>query len=143
MSNDVATNAYEEVLGNMRKAAETNLKMQQDLFQQWTKMWPGMPSPQSMWLDKVRDFQRQWSNTVSDLAHKHRDTINRQYQSALESLDEALRLTESSNPEEFRRRSEQLCRKTLECMREASETQMKEFQEAMLKWSEMVTKTGS
>jgi hypothetical protein len=127
----------------MRKAAEANLKMQQDLFQQWTKMWPGLPSPQSMWIDKVRDFQRQWSNTVSDLAHKHRDVVNRQYQSALESLEEALRLSEASNPEEFRRRSEQLCRKTLECMRETSEAQIKECQEAMLKWSELVTKAGS
>lgn len=143
MSNDVATNAYEEVLGNMRKAAEANLKMQQDLFQQWTRLWPGIPNPQSMWIDKMRDFQRQWSNTVSDLAHKHRDVVNRQYQSALESLEEALRLTEASNPEEFRRRSELLCRKTLETMREISETQIKEFQDAMLKWSELVTKTGS
>ena len=111
--------------------------MQQDLFQQWTTMWPGFPSPQTMMLDKVRDFQRQWANTVSDLARQHREVIDKQYQAGLESLEEALRLGESGNPEEFRRRSEQLCRKTLDCMREISETQMKEFQEAASKWSEL------
>lgn len=143
MSTDTATNVYEQVFDNVRKAAEANLKMQQEVFRQWTTLWPGLPSPQSVWIDKVRDFQKQWGNTVSDLARQHRDTFDRQYQAALESLEEALRVGESSNPEEFRKRTEQLCRKTLDCMREVSEAQMKEFQDAMSKWSELVTKTES
>ncbi|REJ88491.1 MAG: hypothetical protein DWQ34_21960 [Planctomycetota bacterium] len=143
MSTETASNVYDEVLDNMRKAAEANLKMQQDVFQQWTRMWPGFPSPQTMMLDKMRDFQKQWANTVSDLARKHRDTFDRQYQAALESLDEALRVTESTNPEEFRKRTEQLCRKTLDCLREVSEAQMKEFQDAMNQWSELAAKAGS
>jgi hypothetical protein len=69
--------------------------------------------------------------------------MNKQYQATLESLDEALRLAESSNPEEFRKRTEQLCRKTLDCMREVSQVQMQEFQEAVSKWSELATKVGS
>ena len=143
MSTDTATNVYEKVFDNVRKAAEANLKMQQEVFRQWTTLWPGMPTPQSVWVDKVRDFQRQWGSAISDLARKHRDTFDRQYQAALESLEEALRVGESGNPEEFRRRTEQFCRKTLDCMREASEAQMKEFQDAMSKLSELVTKTGS
>lgn len=144
MATETATpNVYDEVLGNMRKAAEANLKMQQEVFRQWTTLWPGFPNPQTVWLDKVRDFQRQWANTISDLARKHRDTVDRQYQAALESLEDALRLTESTNPEEFRKRTEQLCRKTLDCVREISETQIKEFQEAVSKWSELATKASS
>lgn len=93
-------------------------------------------------MDKVRDFQKQWADTVSDIARKHRETFDRQYQAALESLDAALRVTESSNPEEARRRSEQLCRKTLDCLREMSETQIREFQEAASKWTELMTQPG-
>ncbi len=137
------SSVYDQVLQNMRKAAEANLKMQQDMFQQWSALWPGMPSPQNVWLDKMKDFQKQWGKTISELAHRHKDTLDRQYQAALESLDEALRAAEASNPDELRTRTEQLCRKTIDCMREVSETQMKEFQEAMAKWSELVTKSGS
>ena len=143
MTTETVSNVYEQVFDNVRKATEANLKMQQEVFRQWTSLWPGMPTPQSVWVDKVRDFQRQWSNAVSDLARKHRDTFDRQYQAALESLEEALRVGEAGNPEEFRQRTEQLCRKTLECLREVSEAQMKEFQDAMSKMSELVTKTGS
>ena len=142
MATDTATNVYDDVFKNLRKAAESNLKMQQEMFKQWGVMWPGFPSPQAAWLDKVRDFQHQWTTTISDLARKHRDALDRQYQAALESLDEALRVSEATNPEDLRARTEQLVRKTLDCVREISETQMTEFQEAVNKWSELATKAG-
>ena len=143
MSQETGSQLFEEVFANMRKATEANLKMQQEVFRQWTTMWPGIPTPQSIWIDKMRDFQRQWSNTISDLARKHRDAVDRQYQAALESLDAALRVSESTNPEEARRRSEQLCRKTIDCMREMSEAQIREFQDAMTKVTELIAKAGS
>jgi hypothetical protein len=133
---------FEDAFQNVRKATETTLKMQQELWQQWTHLLP-VPTVQSVWVDKVRDFQKQWSNTVSDLARKHRDVMDKQYQAAVESLDAALRVAESTNPEEYRRRSEQLCRKTLDCVREVSETQVKEFQDAVTKWTELATKVGT
>ncbi len=134
---------FEEVFGNIRKAAEANLKMQQEMFRQLTTLWPGMPTPQTAWMDKIKNFHKEWSHTISELAHKHREAVDRQYQTALDSLEAALRVSESTNPEEFRRRSEQLCRKTLDCMREMSETQVREFQQAMTKWTELVTKAGT
>jgi hypothetical protein len=142
------TNAYEQVLDNMRQATESSLKMQRDALHQWAVMWPGFPSlafptPQSAWMEKLRDFHKQWSRTVSDLAHQHRSTLDRQYQAALESLDEALRASESSNPLELRTRSEHFLRKTLEGMREAFEVQLKEYQDAMNRIGELVAKLGT
>lgn len=143
MATEANTNLYDQVLENMKKAAEAGLKMQQDAMQQWTALWPAVPSPQSMWTDKVLDFQKQWSSALSDLAHRHRATLDRQYQATIESFEEAMSVGESSNPEEFRQRTEQFFRKSLDCMREATEAQMKEYQEAMAKLSELVSKVGS
>jgi len=144
MATDTNTGSklLDDVFQNVRKAAETGLKMHQEIFQQWSHFLP-MQSPQSVAIDKMRDVQRQWATTVSDLARKHRDVMDKQYQAALESLEAALRVTESTNPEEFRRRSEQFCRKTIDCVREVSETQMREFQDAVAKWTEMATKPVS
>ena len=132
----------EGVFQGVRKAAESNLKMQQEVFQHWAHLFP-IPSAQSVWIDKIREFQKQAANTVSELAHKHREVIDKQYESAIESLDAALRVVESTNPEEYRRRAEQFCRKTLDCMRDISETQLHEFQEAVTKWTELATKAGT
>ena len=143
MTTETKTDLYGDVVQHIRNAAEANVKLQQDMLRQWSTMWPGFSNPQTAWLEKVRDFQHQWANTVSDLARTHRDVLDKQYQASLESLEEALRVSESSNPEEFRKRTEQLCRKMLDCVREVSETQFKEFQEAVSKWTELATKAGN
>ena len=143
MSNTTGTQVFEDVFQNIRKAAEANLKLQQEAFIQWSNMWPGAPSSQPSWVEKIQKFHSQWCETVSELAAKHREVLDAQYQATLESLDAALKVSEASNPEEFRRRSEQFCRKAVDCMKEISETQVKEFQDSATKWTQLMTKAGS
>lgn len=134
---------FEDVFQNIRKAAEANLKLQQEAFIHWSNMWPGAPASQPGWVDKIQKFHSKWCDTVSELAAKHREVLDQQYQATLESLDAALKVSEASNPEEFRRRSEQFCRKAVDCMKEVSETQVKEFQETASKWTQLLTQAGS
>jgi len=137
-----ASPVLEEVFQNIRKAAEANLKMQQEVLSQWSLMWPGMPIPQSAWLNQIQGLRKQWMETLSGVARKHRDVIDRQYEAAIESLDAAFHVSDASTPEELRRRTEQFCRKTLDCMREVAETEIREFQEAVTKWTDLFTKAG-
>jgi hypothetical protein len=81
---------FEEVFQNIRKAAETNLSMQQELLSQWSALWPGMPTPQSAWINQMQNFRAKWVDAVSSLARKHRDVIDRRYNAAIESLDAAV-----------------------------------------------------
>lgn len=134
---------FEGVFDEVRKAAETNLKLSQEMLRQWTTMWPGIPTPQSMWMDKMRDFQKNWTSAVSDLARKHRDTLDRQYQAALESLEQTLKFAEAKNPDEFPKRSEELCRKAIDCVKEVTDAQVKEFQNALTRLTELTTQAGS
>lgn len=133
---------FEEVFQNLRKVTEANLKMQKELFSQWSSMWPGVPTPQTAWLDKMRQFRTQWMKTISGLAHQHQEVVDRNYKAAVESLDAALAVNEADSPEEFRRRTEQFCRKALDCMREMSESQVKEMQETVTKMTDLVAKVG-
>lgn len=143
MSDSATSSAVlDEVFQNVRKATETSLKLQQEMFSQCSSLWPGLPTPQSAWIDKVNQFRSQWKEAVSSLARKHGEVMERQYQSATESLEAALSITDASNPEEFRRRAEQLCRKSLDCMREVSESQIREIQEAVTKMTDLVTKAS-
>ena len=137
-----ASPVFEEFFQNIRKGAEANLKMQQEMLSQWSSLWPGIPTPQSAWLNQMQAFRKQWLQTISDLASKHRDTVDRQYKAAIESLDAALQVSDASTPEEVRRRSEQFCRRTLDCMREITEVQVREFQEAITKVTDLLAKAG-
>ena len=137
-----ASPVFEEFFQNIRKAAEANLKMQQEMLSQWSSLWPGIPTPQSAWLNQMQSFRKQWLHTISELAHKHRDTVDQQYKAAIESLDAGLQVSDATTPEEVRRRSEQFCRKTLDCLREISEVQVREFQEAITKLTDLLAKAG-
>ena len=134
---------FEEVFDNVQKTAQANIEMQQELFRKWAAGWPGMPQPQTAWVEKTKQFQKDWAKTVKELLNKHREVFDERYQLAVDSLDEAFRVAQSSDPQEYAKRCEALCRKTLDVWRETSELQAKEFQTALSKWIELVTKSAS
>ncbi|MFV2067012.1 MAG: hypothetical protein ACC645_08520 [Pirellulales bacterium] len=139
---EAGANVFGEAIDNLRKAAETNLEVQQDLFRQWSKHWPGVPTAQSVWVDQVKKFQKEWSRTVTDVMRKHRDQADKQYRASIESMEEAFRITQAKDPDEFRERAEEAFRRSIEMLRDLSESQLKEFQVAMNKWMEMSTKAS-
>jgi hypothetical protein len=136
------TGLFEEVFDNMRKTAEANLEMQQELFRQWTAKWPGFPQPQNAWVERVQKAQKDWAKTVKEVLSRHREVLDEQYRLALDSLDDAFRVAQSSDPQEFAKRCESLCRKSLEVLRDAAELQAKEIQKAFTKWVDLATKSA-
>jgi hypothetical protein len=136
------TNVFEQAFDSLRKTAEANLEMQQELFRQWGANWPGVPQPQNAWVERAQKFQKEWAKTVKDVLSKHREILDEQYRLALESLDEAFRVAQSSDPQEYAKRCETLCKKSLELMRDAGELQVKEAQEAISKWVSLAVKAA-
>jgi hypothetical protein len=137
-----AANLFEEVFDNLRKVAESNIEMQQEVFRKWSANWPGFPQPQTAWLEKVQKFQKAWAKTVKELLTKHRETLDKHYELAIDSLEEAFRVAQSLDPEEYSKRCETLCRKSLDVLREAGELQAKEMQEVLSKWTELAAKSA-
>jgi len=137
------TGLFEQAIENFRKLAESNIEMQQEMFQKWGSNWPGMPQPQGDWAERVQKFQKAWSKTVKELLARHREVLDEQYDLAVSSLEEAFRLAQSSDPQECAKRCESLYRKSLTVVREAGELQMKELQEALSKWTELAGKSAT
>ncbi len=137
------TAAFEQAMESFKKTSEAVLNMQQEAIQQWTGMWPTAMAEQANPLKQFQEIQKRCGNTMTDLLKRHREVVDKQYDEAVAALEEAVRMGESHSPDEFRTRLEQLCRRSLELMRHASEAQLKEFQEALAKWSETVSSATS
>ncbi|MEX0641530.1 MAG: hypothetical protein WD468_02455 [Pirellulales bacterium] len=133
---------FEEAFENLRKTAESNIEMQQELFRQWGAKWPGLPQSENAWLERAQKFQKEWSKTAKDLLSKHRESLDEQYRLAIDSLEEAFRVAQSSDPQEYAKRCEALCKKSLEVVRESGELQVKEAQEALNKWIGLAVKSA-
>jgi gas vesicle protein len=142
MSQETISKAFDDVFQSVRNTAEANLKLQQELIRQWTSFWPGFPQAKSSPIEQIQKLQKQWADTVSSLAKKHRDVIDKQYEAAIVSLDEAMKVAQSKDPEEFRKSSQELFKKTMDCLRDISEAQIGEYQELVTKWGELATTAG-
>jgi len=135
-------NVFEQAFDSLRKAAESGLEMQQELFKQWGATWPGISQPQNALVEKAQKFQKDWAKTVKEVLSRHREILDEQYELALESLDEAFRVGQASDPQEYAKRCESLCKKALQVMREVGELQVKETQEALNRWIGFATKAA-
>src|SRR3954464_10370606 len=137
---------FDQVFDIFRKATETTLQAQQDLFRQWMSQWPMLPmapTPSSGMTEQARAFQKQWADSVSSLMTKHCEALDAQYRAGIGAIEDALRTTEAKSPEEFRKLTEDLWRKSFEVLKQTIENQIRDFQVAVEKWSELMTQKGT
>jgi hypothetical protein len=131
---------FDQVLESMRKATESTIHMQHQMFRKWAGFWPGVSSPQTMWSEPVQKFHKKWAETVAALIKKQNESVEAQFKVGLESLEAAFRLADAKDAEELRVKTMELWQKSFECLRQVYEAQTRDFQNAITKWTEVMTK---
>src|SRR5438105_3078270 len=89
----------EQVLDNFRKASESTLQMQQELFKQWAGQWaaPGATTagnPAAL-AEQAQTFQKRWLETVTELMNKHRESLDAQYKAGIKAIEESFKVAEA------------------------------------------------
>jgi hypothetical protein len=138
------------ILESYSKAVESTLRLQQEMLRNWTNQWsplsaqwPGRPStessnsasatPEGSWLDQLSAAQKKWGEAVTDLLHRHQETLEEQYRAGIRAIDDAFRVSEAKDPEDFRRLSEELWKRNIEVLQTAVASQMHDVQLVMQK----------
>ena len=131
---------FEKVFENLRNATEASVQAQQEIFQKWITLWPGVPSSPYAFGEKFQKVQKKWNQTVAEQVKKQREALEAQFSAGLRNIEESFRLAEAKNPEEFRAKTLELWSKSFDYLRQTAESQLRELQAAMEKWVETVTK---
>jgi hypothetical protein len=134
---------FDKVIESLRKATETNVQMQQEMFKKWVGLWPGMPAAPPSWGEQVQKFQAKWAEVAGDLLKRQQEAIEAQFRIGVENIEKAFRLGEVKTTEDLQTRTIELWQKCFESLRQAYEVQLREFQTAIEKWSELVTKAAA
>jgi exonuclease VII large subunit len=137
---EAMSNAFEQMLETMRKAAEQNLKMQQEWLQRWSKQFGALPTPQGDWMDALRTMQHEWTTAMMEAIRRQRETFDKQYHAGLSAMEETFRTAEARDPAEYRQRCEDVCRRSIESFRQVAENGMSEFQTLVANWTNLFTK---
>jgi hypothetical protein len=130
---------FEQVFESLRKATETSIQVQQEMFKKWVSLWPVGPPLPPVGEPFVKS-QKKWAEFVGDLVKKQRETLESQFSAGLKTIEEAFALVGATNPEELRARTVELWQKSFECLRQLYDAQVRDFQGVVAKWTEMMSK---
>lgn len=129
---------FEQVFENLRKASDSAIATQQEMFNKWVSMWQGVPGVLPAF-GEPKKFQKKWVAVIGDLVKKQRESLQTQFNAGLGNIEEAFHLAESQNPEELRAKTAMLWQKMFDCLRQTYESQARDFQDAVVKCAELMT----
>ena len=125
----------DQILDTFRKASESSLRMQQDVFktltQQWTSPFTSVPGA-SPACENAAAIQKRFVALSLEMLKKHREALDAAYASGIQIFEQASRVADVKSPEDFRKVSEDVWRKLTETYKTESEARFRDFQ----KWME-------
>ncbi len=133
---------FEKVYENLRTATEANIHLQQELFEKWVGLCLGVPVAPKGKTDQVK-VQKQLAEFAAEVVKKQRETLAAQFDAGLKHIEEAFHLPEAKDPEELRTKTVELWQKSFDCLLETYEAQVRDFQAAVGKWTELLTKSAA
>lgn len=120
---------FDQLFESFRRASESSLQMQQDLFRSWTQQWlAAPPNAAGLSAEWGRTFQRRWLELAIEILNKHRESVDSVYKSGIGVIEQTFRVSEARSSEDYRRMVEDLWRKLFETFKDQSESQFREFQ---------------
>jgi hypothetical protein len=129
---------FEPVFESLRKATEATVEMQQELFNKWARLFPALPMVPAAY-EPVK-FQKRCLEVITELTTKQHESLEAQFNAGVKTVEEAFRLCEAKDPEELRAKTVELWQKTFDCLRQVYDAQARDFQTAVVKWGELVTR---
>ncbi len=137
---------FEQIFDEYRKAVESSMRMQQEMYRQWMNGWPVKPPEVAGGPvggeagDRVATYQQQWSRKLAEAMDRHRESLNAQYAAGIEAIQSAFHTTEARTPEEYWRLTQEFWRKSIDSFKTAYEAQSKYLQSLAEMWIDMVTR---
>ena len=119
---------FEQIFDEYRNAVDSSFKMQQEMYRQWMNGWPVKPPDFTKAVDReadenmVRTYQKKWNGTIAEILEKHREALNLQYKSGIETIASAFCATEAKTPEQYWRLTQEFMRKSIDSYKTAFES---------------------
>ena len=126
---------FDQLFENFRKASESSLQAQQEMFKQWMQQWPATPpGANAVTPEWSINLQKRWMESMTETLNRHREVLDTTYRSGIQVIEQTFRVTDAKSPDEYQRLVQDLWRKLSETFKEQSEAQVRGFQKAAERW---------
>src|SRR5581483_9477252 len=93
---------FDQMFESLRKATESTVQMQQEMFKKWVTLWPGTPPAPPAWGPQFQQFQKKWAEVVAELLKRQKEGAEAQFKAGMENIEKAFHVGEAHNAEELR-----------------------------------------
>jgi len=119
---------FDQLIDGVRKASESSLQMQQEMYKQWTRLFAGTPIEPGTPGEWGRASQKRWVDLGVEILNRHRETLDETYKAGIQIIEQTFHVGEAKTPEDYRRMVEDLWRKLFDLQKSSSESQFRDFQ---------------
>ena len=120
---------YDQMFDAYRKASESWLQAQQDMFKQGGQSWMSSPSNAAGGgPDWNRALQKRYLELAVEILNRQRESLDTIYRSAIHLMEQTSKISEAKSPEEFRGLVENAWREWFESIKSQSESQFRDAQ---------------
>jgi len=119
---------FDQLIDGVRKASESSLQMQQDMFKHWTRLFSGPAHEAGAQADFGRASQKRWLELGVEMLNRHREAVDTIYKSGITLIEQSFHVGEAKSADDYRRMVEDLWRKLFDLQKEQSESQFRDFQ---------------
>ena len=106
---------FDQMIDGVRKASESSLQMQQEMFKHWTRLFSGQAQEAgAQAADWGRGSQKRWVELGVEMLNRHREAIDTIYKSGIQVIEQAFHVAEAKSADDYRRMIEDLWRKLFE-----------------------------
>jgi hypothetical protein len=120
---------FDQLIDGVRKASESSLQMQQEMFKHWTQLFSGqVAEAQNAPADFGRASQKRWLELGVEMLNRHREAVDAIYKSGIQLIEQTFHVSEAKSPEDYQRMVEDLWRKLFDLQKQQSESQFRDFQ---------------
>ena len=119
----------DQMFDTFRKASESWLKMQQDLFQTAApSSFFGASPGAGAAPEWARNAQKKCIDLATEILERQRESVDALFKSSINLLQQTSQISEAKSSEDYRRAAEDLWRKWFESVKSQSETQFRDVQ---------------
>lgn len=119
---------FDQLIDGVRKASESSLQMQQEMFKNWTRLFTGQATEAGAQADWGRSSQKRWAELAVEMLNRHREVVDTTYRSGIQIIEQSFHVAEAKTADDYRRMVEDLWRKLFDLQKEQSESQFRDFQ---------------
>jgi len=119
---------FDQLIDGVRKASESSMQMQQEMFKNWTKLFSGQGAAAGAPAEWGRASQKRWAELCVEMLNRHREALDGTYKSGIQIIEQTFHVTEAKSADDYRRMVEDLWRKLFDLQKAQSESQFRDFQ---------------